>query len=206
MLHADQPSGHDELVHTLVHEGCNGTERANDAMALLMEEFTPMLRVILRQRGVQHSDMDDLLQEIFLRAPRKMHQLNDPDRLKAWMASITVRLSINHHVRKKMARSLDGFIEEHGIPSALQSHADDAQETMIADEDAMIVRRTISTLNKIDRDALQGFYFAKLSLQEMHEASGAEGGGKIPVGTIKRRLHTARARVREKLSPHLTEE
>ena len=53
------------------------------------------------------------------------------------------------------------------------------------------VRVGISQLGQLDRDTLWAFYFEGSSLKEMAEQFSS------PIGTIKRRLHTARGRLRD---------
>jgi RNA polymerase sigma-70 factor (ECF subfamily) len=56
------------------------------------------------------------------------------------------------------------------------------------------VRESLGRLGRIDRETLWAFYFEGSSLKEMSEQFDS------PVGTIKRRLHTARGRLRELLA------
>lgn len=65
---------------------------------------------------------------------------------------------------------------------------------MLNDEQAEQLRAGIGRLRDLDRDTLTAFYFQGQSLQEMSARFGS------PVGTIKRRLHTARHRLREQLA------
>ena len=60
-------------------------------------------------------------------------------------------------------------------------------------EQAEQVRAGIRQLRKLDRETLEAFYFEGQSLKEMSDRFSS------PVGTIKRRLHTARSRLREVL-------
>ncbi len=49
-------------------------------------------------------------------------------------------------------------------------------------------------MGRLDRETLQAFYFEGRSLQEMSDDF------RSPIGTIKRRLHTARNRLRDQLA------
>ena len=67
-------------------------------------------------------------------------------------------------------------------------------ERVVANENAACVRECLGHLRDLDRQTLVAFYFEGRSLQEMSADFDS------PVGTIKRRLHTARNRLRDKLS------
>jgi RNA polymerase sigma-70 factor (ECF subfamily) len=62
------------------------------------------------------------------------------------------------------------------------------------DEEASQVREGLSQLRRLDRETLVAFYFEGQSLKQMSARFES------PVGTIKRRLHTARHRLREALA------
>ena len=55
------------------------------------------------------------------------------------------------------------------------------------------VRNVLKRMKEVDRQTLEAFYFDDLSLIEMSNRFAA------PVGTIKRRLHTARLHLREEM-------
>ncbi len=55
------------------------------------------------------------------------------------------------------------------------------------------VRANVAELRELDREMIVAFYFQNQSLREISESCQA------PVGTIKRRLHTARQRLSEQL-------
>ena len=65
---------------------------------------------------------------------------------------------------------------------------------VVANENAACVRECLGHLRDLDRRTLVAFYFEGRSLQEMSAEFDS------PVGTIKRRLHTARNRLRDKLT------
>ena len=72
--------------------------------------------------------------------------------------------------------------------------AEQPLEQMLREEEAEQLHEGLSLLPALDRDTLWAFYFEGCSLLEM--AANFDR----PVGTIKRRLHTARGRLRDVLS------
>src|SRR5215469_10591709 len=60
------------------------------AFRLLMERHLPMARARARRLGANPSDVDDIVQESFLRAFLALDRLRDPDRFGGWLAGIVL--------------------------------------------------------------------------------------------------------------------
>jgi RNA polymerase sigma-70 factor (ECF subfamily) len=120
---------------------------------------------------------------------RKITQLREPACFGAWLRRITVRVAINRGMRRPPLPTAESTM--------LEAHAQCAEsplEDVAREEGRARVRQAVAALRDIDREALDAFYLRGLSLVEI----AAEFN--IPVGTIKRRLHTARRRLEESLS------
>lgn len=141
---------------------------------------------LVMQRLRNTAEADEVVQEVFLRAFRKLPQLQDAERFGGWLCQIAVRLSINRAVRRPNETSVepesfDGVRETEDTPF----------DAVIRQENIEQVREGLSQLGHLDRETLWAFYFEGSSLKEMSEQFSS------PIGTIKRRLHTARGRLRE---------
>ena len=79
-------------------------------------------------------------------------------------------------------------------PDSVRTSSDMPLERIVRTERAGQVRDGLKTLRPMDRDTLVAFYFEGQSLKEMSDRFSS------PVGTIKRRLHTARSRLKDALS------
>ncbi len=103
-------------------------------------------------------------------------------------------MSINHAVRrpKETARSPQTF-------DALKSTPETPLENLLRSEQAHQVRSGLQRLRELDRKTLIAFYFEGHSLKQMSDEFDS------PIGTIKRRLHTARNRLRRELADLLVE-
>lgn len=164
-------------------------EGDRNAFGELVREFEPTVLSIVARRLRNQAEAAEVTQEVFLRAFRKIGQLQDPERFMGWLKRIAVRLSINRAVRRPRELMQD--------PGILQSVVHARNETKVGierDEDAFQVREGLSQLRRIDRETLVAFYFEGQSLKQMSARFAS------PVGTIKRRLHTARHRLREALA------
>jgi RNA polymerase sigma-70 factor (ECF subfamily) len=157
-----------------------------DAFDRLVVRFESRVYSIVMQRLRNSAEADEVTQEVFLRAYRKLSQLADPDRFPGWLCQIAVRLSINRAVRRPPEAtcepaSMDVFENDPASPFA----------ELVRLEDIEQVRVGLTQLGQLDRDTLWAFYFEGSSLKEMAEQFAS------PIGTIKRRLHTARGRLRD---------
>ena len=153
-----------------------------DAFSDLVVLFQSRIYGIVMQRLRNTAEADEVVQEVFLRAFRKLPQLQEAERFGGWLCQIAVRLSINRAVRRPnetcfAPESFDGVQETEDTPFS----------AMIRQENIEQVRQ----LGHMDRETLWAFYFEGSSLKEMSEQFES------PIGTIKRRLHTARGRLRE---------
>ncbi|MCA8986897.1 MAG: sigma-70 family RNA polymerase sigma factor [Planctomycetaceae bacterium] len=163
---------------------------SRDAFGELMAEFESSVYAVVMKRLRNSAEAAEVTQEVFLRAMRKIDQLREPVRFVGWLHRIAVRLSINHAVRRPPE-----IAQEPEVFNAFgQDDTAEPWEGLIASEQAAQLREGIGRLRDLDRDTLIAFYFHGQSLQEMSDHFAS------PVGTIKRRLHTARHRLREQLA------
>ncbi|MFN9718844.1 MAG: RNA polymerase sigma factor [Planctomycetota bacterium] len=167
----------------LVRRAQSGDRAAFDDLVVL---FQSRIFGIVMHRLRNTAEADEVVQEVFLRAFRKLPQLQDADRFSGWLCQIASRLSINRAVRRPNETcvendSFDGTLETDETPLA----------AMIRQENMAQVRDGLKQLKHLDRETLWAFYFEGASLKEMSEQFES------PIGTIKRRLHTARGRLRD---------
>jgi len=152
----------------------------------LVERFESRVYAIVMQRLRNSAEADEVTQEVFLRAFRKLSQLLDPERFGGWLCQIAVRLSINRAVRRPPEATC-----EPGSMDVFETEPTSPFSEVVRLENIEQVRVGLSQLGELDRDTLWAFYFEGSSLKEMAEQFSS------PIGTIKRRLHTARGRLRD---------
>jgi RNA polymerase sigma-70 factor, ECF subfamily len=159
-----------------------------EAFGELAKRFEGMVFAIALRRLGDHSEAQELAQEVLVKAMQKIGQLEVPAAFGGWLRSITVRMAINRKVRRAPLiatepHTLEATITESSTPL----------DAALANERAAEVRGGLARLGELDRHTLEAFYFRGESLAEMAKSFRA------PVGTIKRRLHVARKRLAEHL-------
>ena len=158
------------------------------AFGELVQRFHPAVYAVALARLRDPNEATELAQEVFIHAMQKIAQLRDPHCFVGWLRQITVRMAINRVTRKAPVHGAE--------PEFLQS-APDAQagplDEMIRGEDRTDVWNGLDRLKPMDRDTLVAFYIKGRSLKQMSREF------ETPVGTIKRRLHVARNRLRNAL-------
>src|SRR6476660_9021846 len=149
-----------------------------DAFGELATRFEPMVYAIAVRRLGNHSEAQELCQEVLVKAMQKLEQLKVPAAFGGWLRSITVRMAINRLGRRAPVLSAEPQSLE---ASCVESHT--PLDAVLADERAQQVRGGLARLGDMDRSTLEAFYVRGQSLAQMSTSFRA------PIGTIKRRLH-----------------
>ena len=135
---------------------------------------------IAYRRLRNHAESQEVCQDVFIQAMRKIGQLHDPACFGAWVRSIADRMAINRVARRRPAESTDS----HGFDVACVER-ETPLSVVLGRERTDQVHQGLSRLRTLDRKTLTAFYFDGRSLVEMSDEFDS------PVGTIKRRLHVA---------------
>ena len=173
----------DTQMITLVRLAQAGDREAFGELAVA---FEPTVYSIVFRRLRDASEAREQTQEIFIRAMRKIDQLREPERFAGWLRQIAVRMSINRIVR----RPREALVEADTF-DAVQSETTTPVDNVLKTEEAEQVWDGLKRLKELDRDTLVAFYIDGQSLAQMSDSF------RSPIGTIKRRLHTARHRLKE---------
>ncbi len=170
-----------ELV-TLVQEG------NTEAFSELVKRFERMVYAVCWQRLRDHAEVQDVVQNVFIKAFEKLHQLKEPAAFAGWLRSIAIRQSINYSTRRPPSIA----VEPHTIDRADIRHVAPF-ESLLASERTTQLHQGLRRLASLDRSTLVAFYLKGRSILEMSDEFSS------PVGTIKRRLHVARKRLAKEL-------
>lgn len=144
-------------------------------------------------RIVRETDtVEDVLQEVFIRAWNRRDTLSDVNNMRGWLTRIAVNLSLNALRTRNRKRELlisDRAADEDDYPiqRALADITAPGPETEFMKNNRIdTVRKLISELPQEKRDVLTMVDQYDLSIQETSERLG------IPDGTVKSRLFYGR--------------
>ncbi len=154
--------------------------------------------LVLRMLG-RRDEAEDVAQEVFVQVFKAIDQFRGDSKLSTWVFRITVNLCKNR--TKYLSRRHDGA---HGELDAMEAHAplDLAKGSSVAhvarpDEELSgrqieaIVQRAIAGLEPDFREVLLLRDVEDLSYEQIAEITG------LPDGTVKSRIHRARAQLRD---------
>ncbi len=153
------------------------------AFRLLVERHQPMARARARGLCGNPSDLDDVVQESFLRAYTRLDRLRDPDRFAGWLGGIVANVCRGLQRRSPVTLLPDWPEPLHptaGLPSAEDLDRTDA------------VRAAVAGLPAGQRRAIALHYYADLPPGQIAESAGA----------ARASLHKARLRLRAYITEH----
>ena len=130
----------------------------------------------------------ELAQEVFVHAMRKLPQLRDARCFAGWLRQITARMAINRLTRRGPLFGADPAVLD-AVPCDTRGPVDELELR----EAKAGLHVGLGKLKTEDRATLEAFYLKGRSLKQMAREFDA------PVGTIKRRLHVARQRLKDVL-------
>jgi RNA polymerase sigma-70 factor (ECF subfamily) len=124
----------------------------------------------------------DVLQEAWISMLRNLRRLEDPRAFSAWAYRIVTLRSMDHLRRGKRQKRL---VDEQSVRTPQQPQAvdDDVEELRLALDELNVEQRAIISLH----------YKEELGVGRISEIL------EIPVGTVKSRLHRARAALKNRL-------
>jgi RNA polymerase sigma-70 factor (ECF subfamily) len=167
-------------------------ERARDGDRLaygeLVERFQPTVYAVALARLRNPGEAQELAQEVFIHAMTKLSQLRDAHCFAGWLRQITERMAINRLTRRGPVHGAERSVLEN-----VESAGATPLENLVRTEQKAELWAGLDRLKPVDRATLVAFYIHGRSLKQMSREF------ETPIGTIKRRLHVARNRLREHL-------
>lgn len=174
-------------------------KRDEHAFNELVESYGPRVyRLVFRMLG-RSTEAEDMAQEVFVQVFKSIGQFREESKLGTWIYRIAVNLCKNRS--KYLARrhneaqdALDAILESeplyqaHGVTSGDVSRPDQMVEGFQIE---IIVRDCIARLDPDFREALVLRDVENLSYEDITEITG------LPEGTVKSRIHRARALLKQ---------
>jgi RNA polymerase sigma-70 factor (ECF subfamily) len=157
------------------------------AYSVLYEHFYPRVHTLARAYLRDTSAAQELAHDVLVQAFVKLQQLRYCAAFPGWLRQMTARMAM-HRLSRGSRHAV--------VVTALRHEAttdSSPLERLLSDERLEQVRQSLQRLTPLDRDTLLAFYYHGQSLAMISQQAAA------PLGTIKRRLHTARQRLRHEL-------
>jgi RNA polymerase sigma factor (sigma-70 family) len=164
-----------------------------DAFETLVRRYQDFAYVAAFARVGDRQLAQDVAQEAFLQAHRDIHSLREPRAFGAWLR----RLVAKHSDRLMRGKHLMTV----PLDAAIDAHYDQPQATEVveATELADLVRAEVNRLPEHERVAIALYYVADRPQGEIAAFLA------VPLSTIKKRLHDARRRLKERLMARFSE-
>jgi RNA polymerase sigma-70 factor (ECF subfamily) len=134
------------------------------------------------------AEAQELTQEVFIHAMTKLDQLRNLHCFAGWLRQITVRMAINRLTRHGPVQDA-----EPELFANTPAEGDTPLEELVRAEQRKELWTGLNRLKAADRATLVAFYIRGRSLKQMSREF------ETPIGTIKRRLHVARKRLRRQI-------
>ena len=165
-----------------------------DAFGLLVERYQDRLLHTLVCILGSREDAKDVAQDAFVQAFRKLETFRREASFYSWLFRIAINAAVTFQRRSRRSRVALSTDREHGVepcdehPEARPSHGIESAERQAQ------VRAALNQLTPEYRTALVLKEIEGLKYEEIAEQVGC------PLGTVRSRIHRARAELREKLT------
>lgn len=165
---------------------------------IVRPHFDRLYRLAWRLTG-QKAEAEDLFQELLIRAFGKLDDLVQIEEPGSWLSRVMYNLFIDEKrrfARRRMHTVEEGQLPGEGIDALAGSEDPVADNVRI--EKMKMLDQALAQLSDEHRLIVLLHDTEGYKLTEIHELTG------LPVGTVKSRLHRARARLRDILTANGT--
>ncbi len=172
----------------LIDETLNGNREAFCALALKYQDRVYNLALPIVGN---HDDALDVVQETFLQALSHLESFRRSSRFYTWLYRIAYNCAIGTLRRRRKTLSVDVVSEEFGVSFESNEDAPDAR----------LRRKDVAKALKVALAKLPTEYRKAIVLREIYDYDYEQIAEKlnVPVGTVRSRLHRARASLRKAL-------
>jgi len=149
----------------------------------LVSRYSMRLFYFLRHRTESDQDIEDLVQETFLKAFKGIDRFDPERKFSTWLYTIATREAVSHHrAHKKMKHNPVGTSSLPG-----------PEEVVIRKEESQNIWKLATSLPKKEYEALWLFYAEEMPIKDIARATK-----KSPI-TVRVLLYRARMKLAEKI-------
>lgn len=148
-------------------------------------ELSKPLKGFIRKRVKNDQDVDDILQNVFIKIHNSISDLKEADKIHAWVYSITRHTLADFYRTRKSESDITGFPED--------SICDNEDKLTANDQISQCIIPMIKHLPEKYKQAILLTEFEDLTQKELSERMG------LSVSGAKSRVQRARAKLKEML-------
>ena len=171
----------------LIHRILSGDD---EAFNILVRKHQKSVHALVWQKIGDFHHAEEVTQDIFLQAYKKLSTLKDPNQFAGWLHAVANRLCIDWMRKQKPAtqplddasvKIIDNLTYEHYVSEQRESEATECRyET---------VEKLLAKLPESERTVMMLYYLSEMRAKEIGKSLG------VSVNTVRSRLHRARKRL-----------
>ena len=176
----------------LAHRAAQGD---TGAFSTLVARYQRPMAAVVSRMTRRSDDVDDIVQELFLRAWRGLPRFRGESQFSTWLYRIAVNTAIKHKQRSRPELTQPLPTEETGggLEQLTASEETNPESLAQRGEQQRLLREAVLRLPEKQRVVVQLHYFEGKSCEEISQIVGCS------VGTVWSRLHYACKRLRSVL-------
>ena len=169
-----------------------------NAYATLVERYQNYVFTIVLRYVKSREDAEEVAQDVFIKAYRSLADFKGNSKFSTWLYTVTTTTCITFLRKKKLdIQSLDN---EHVFERAETIDSGMSANQIEQKSKVNMVNEAIKLLNPDDAQIITLFYKGEQTLEEIAQIMRKE------TNAVKVQLHRARARLKEKMEKHFSEE
>jgi len=170
---------------TLFRRSAGGDERA--LRDLIDRHWHGVARLVRRRLGTRTLWVEDVVQEVFVQLVRRGRPFSGRSRFSTWLYGIALNVC-RSHLRRERRHGLTAAAGDPERTLALLPDTElDPFESLERHEREALLRRAVEQLTPVHRTVLRLRDWEEMSYDEIARALD------VPIGTVRSRLHNARA-------------
>ncbi len=160
------------------------------AFGILIEKYQKSIHALAWRKTQDFHHAEDIMQDTFLRAYKKLPTLKNPTQFAGWLHVIADRLCIDWmRSQKSVMQSLEDTPVEEIEESSYTHHISEQRMTERTERYHELVKKLLEKLPENEREVVTRYYLDEMSTKEIGKFMG------VSVNTITSRLQRARKRL-----------
>ena len=181
------------LPELVIHAQNGDTDALNTLILRFQDMAVGLAASLLGGLGGGIPDAEDVAQEAFVEALRRLPDLQHPTAFPSLLKSL-VRKHADRITRRRQFRAATALtLDDAAVATPAASFDGDPAKELAVSEMREAVRQAVRDLPEAERTAVLLFYVGDQSMKEIAESLD------VPLSTVKGRLHAARTRLKRRM-------